>query len=148
MCHNCCFLSSLFQGDVKLSDFSVATEMTEDRKVKGTNAYLLTESTGSPRYMAPEVFRGDPYNEKCDVYSFGLILWHCIEMAVPFGTFSKTELISYVYSGKVTPSFNPDWNKQLRDLFSVCWSFDFQNRYDCDTIMEILKTEIQAMSSK
>lgn len=30
--------------------------------------------TGTYVYMAPEVIRCEPYNEKCDVYSFGVIL--------------------------------------------------------------------------
>lgn len=30
--------------------------------------------SGTYVYMAPEVIRCEPYNEKCDVYSFGVIL--------------------------------------------------------------------------
>lgn len=29
---------------------------------------------GTYVYMAPEVIRCEPYNEKCDVYSYGVIL--------------------------------------------------------------------------
>lgn len=30
--------------------------------------------SGTYVYMSPEVIRCEPYNEKCDVYSFGVIL--------------------------------------------------------------------------
>lgn len=30
--------------------------------------------SGTYVYMAPEVIRCEPYNESCDVYSFGIIL--------------------------------------------------------------------------
>lgn len=35
--------------------------------------YVFTFS-GTYVYMSPEVIRCEPYNEKCDVYSFGVIL--------------------------------------------------------------------------
>lgn len=28
--------------------------------------------------MAPETFEGGPVDEKCDVYSFGIIMWECL----------------------------------------------------------------------
>lgn len=135
------------KGKVKLCDFGLATEMTKERRVEGTNTYLLTENTGSPRYMAPEVYRGSAYNEKCDVYSFGLLLWQCTELMVPFDTFSRREIISYVYSGRVTPCFNPDWSEQLRILFCSCWSFDFRKRHNFKHIMMILENEMKVLSS-
>ncbi len=36
--------------------------------------YNLTEAVGSWAYMAPEVVLGQPYNEKVDVFSFGVIV--------------------------------------------------------------------------
>ena len=29
---------------------------------------------GTPYYLAPEIARGDRYDERCDVYSFGVVL--------------------------------------------------------------------------
>ncbi|KAH7666044.1 Non-specific serine/threonine protein kinase protein [Dioscorea alata] len=40
------------------------------------NTFLSSKSTiGTPKWMAQEVLRNEPSNEKCDVYSFGVILW-------------------------------------------------------------------------
>lgn len=61
------FVSSDVRGDVKIFDFGLAKEFKpENRDDNGT--YKHTADTGSPRYMAPEVFLGKPYNETCDVY--------------------------------------------------------------------------------
>lgn len=37
---------------------------------------------GSYRYMAPEVFRHEPYNLKVDVYSFAMIVFQLFECQV------------------------------------------------------------------
>jgi len=34
--------------------------------------------------MAPEVFKGDPYTEKVDVYSAGVILFEMLAGRLPF----------------------------------------------------------------
>lgn len=45
-------------------------------KVPGSNpvTYKLTGETGSFRYMAPEVAQSLPYNQRADVYGFGIML--------------------------------------------------------------------------
>lgn len=35
----------------------------------------MTGETGSYRYMAPEVFRHEPYNNKVDVYAYAMIVF-------------------------------------------------------------------------
>ena len=35
--------------------------------------------------MAPEVIRNAQYNEKADIYSFGVLLWELITGMVPYG---------------------------------------------------------------
>jgi serine/threonine protein kinase len=39
---------------------------------------------GTPEWMAPEVMEGHPYNEKIDVYSFGVLLSELITRQMPF----------------------------------------------------------------
>lgn len=34
--------------------------------------------------MAPEVIRSEPYNEKCDVYSFGIVLNELVTGEYPY----------------------------------------------------------------
>lgn len=58
----------LDDGDhVRVADFGHARFLTDEEMA-------LTGETGTYVYMAPEVIRCEPYNEKCDVYSFGVIL--------------------------------------------------------------------------
>ncbi|CAN0005912.1 unnamed protein product [Discosporangium mesarthrocarpum] len=50
-------------GHVKLFDLGLARILKEEDKLESGN-YKLTGETGSQRYMAPEVFLREPYNEK------------------------------------------------------------------------------------
>jgi len=72
------------RGDVKLFDFGFAREMLPMDRVAGTNCYNLTALTGSMRYMAPEVALKKPYNEKADIYSFGILLYEIVALAPSF----------------------------------------------------------------
>ncbi|EKX37677.1 hypothetical protein GUITHDRAFT_40846, partial [Guillardia theta CCMP2712] len=60
------------EGHLKLSDFGLSRVL--DKGKSGGN-YRMTGTTGTIRYMAPEVVRSDLYNEKADIYSYGLVLW-------------------------------------------------------------------------
>lgn len=62
--------SNIFLDDalhVRVADFGHARFLDDDEMA-------LTGETGTYVYMAPEVIRCEPYDEKCDVYSFGIIL--------------------------------------------------------------------------
>lgn len=61
-------------SSVKIVDFGLATV---------TNSYPLFPKCGTPGYVAPEVVNykdGDTlYNEKCDIFSLGVILFKMYE---------------------------------------------------------------------
>ena len=53
-------------------------------RAQHADLYQLTGETGSYRYMAPEVFRHQPYNAKVDVYGFSMICYQLFEGLAPF----------------------------------------------------------------
>ena len=38
----------------------------------------MTINLGTPITMAPEIYKGEKYDAKCDIYSFGIIMWQII----------------------------------------------------------------------
>ncbi|CAK4841714.1 unnamed protein product [Aphanomyces euteiches] len=50
----------------KLSDFGISRNRAADE--------TMTAGVGTCRWMAPEVIRGEKYDESCDVWSFGCVL--------------------------------------------------------------------------
>ena len=53
-----------------LSDFGIATHCKEGEK---RNTYC-----GTDEYLAPEVIRGQPYDEKIDIWAIGILIYECI----------------------------------------------------------------------
>ena len=54
-------------GEYKLGDFGIA------KKLEATQANLSRK--GTLNYMAPEVYRSEPYGSNVDIYSLGLVLY-------------------------------------------------------------------------
>ncbi|KAI9117906.1 hypothetical protein K1719_011048 [Acacia pycnantha] len=89
---------------VKVGDFGLS------RLKDGT--FLNTISgRGTPQWMAPEVLRNEPSNEKCDVFSFGVILWELMTQSVPWNNLNSLQVvgvqISSVTAGTVIQSNAP-----------------------------------------
>lgn len=64
-------------GDFKLGDFGIAKE------VEKTQSGLT--KTGTQTYMAPEVYKGQPYGSSVDMYSLGIVLYRLLNHnRVPF----------------------------------------------------------------
>ena len=47
--------------------------------------------------MAPEVGMHQPYNELCDVYSFGVLVWEMMALTKPYGNIDMASLIRDVW---------------------------------------------------
>ncbi|CAM9860297.1 unnamed protein product [Discosporangium mesarthrocarpum] len=100
-------------GTLKLFDFGLARVVSRTR----VNArYEMTGETGSMRYMAPEVVESLPYNEKVDVYAFGLLLWEMLEYRRVFDGMDLSDFYSRVVNGGARPALDPSWPQVLYGL--------------------------------
>lgn len=81
----------------------------------------MSGMAGSKRFMAPEVYQGMPYNEKVDVYSFGIILWEICALRKPFAGMSVEDHFQDVIIGGQRPPLNPAWPDVVRHLLRLCW---------------------------
>ena len=61
---------------IKLSDFGASTFFKKQDK-------LITDCIGTPYYVAPEVLLGE-YDEKCDLWSIGVISYMLLTGRPPF----------------------------------------------------------------
>jgi serine/threonine protein kinase len=56
--------------DFKLGDFGIARQLEKTQSVRSQK--------GTYQYMAPEVYRGESYNETVDIYSLGIMLYRML----------------------------------------------------------------------
>ena len=84
----------------------------------------MTGNTGSLRYMAPEVALRQPYTEKADVYSFGIIVWQMARDKVPYKGMTRDEFMKNIVIGGDRPSLDKNWPSRFSDLLTSCWNND------------------------
>ena len=103
----------------KLCDFGTATRLTTE----------MTSVVGSAACMAPEVFEGKGYSEKCDIYSFGIVLWEMFSRKKPYDNIGPPafRIMWDVYNGVRPPKLKniPDC---LMNLMENCWAKDTTKR--------------------
>ena len=62
---------------VKICDFGLSRVMT-DTPIRDSS------SAGTPEWMAPELIRNEPFTEKCDIFSLGVIMWELCTLNRPW----------------------------------------------------------------
>jgi tRNA A-37 threonylcarbamoyl transferase component Bud32 len=72
----------LVDGVVKVLDFGLAKSLAGDGST--TDLTDSNQIMGTPAYISPEMVRGDPLDERSDLYSLGCVLHEMIAGAPPF----------------------------------------------------------------
>ena len=109
--------------DIKLIDFGIAKifnkcEKNKDKRIKG-----------SLNYMAPEALQGN-YDEKCDIWSCGVILYILLIGNYPFDGNNKAEIIKKIKKGQFTfpEGFEAAASPEIKDLINCCLKLDPDER--------------------
>ena len=110
---------------VKLGDLGVA---------KIAKSGMATTQIGTPYYMAPELWRGRPYDKKADVWSLGAVLYEMASLKHPFEAKDEKGLAQKVMAGIYRPV--PDsYSRDLHDAIKVPLTC-FHNRF-CAILIHI-----------
>ena len=100
---------------IKIADLGVSTAL-ETRQLAKTQI-------GTPLYLAPEIWKNRPYNQKCDIWSLGVILYEMMNFSYPFLARDASDLGRKVVMGKyIMPSYtqySPDLISVVRRLLQV-----------------------------
>ena len=94
--------------NIKLIDWGIACKLKEGAK--------LNQKSGSPYYMAPEVIQG-LYDNKCDVWSCGILMYNMLTGSYPFKGDSVKDLFWNIKS-KVLDFENDFWSRFTPECIS------------------------------
>jgi len=128
---------------LKLLDFGLSICVA--RRTEAASAYQMTGGTGSLRYMAPEVIMNLPYNEKADIYSFGLIAYEALTGVSPYGNMKKEKFITTVVNKRERPPLGlDDYGRtikcpdELKEMIAQCWDHEPLNRPSAGHCLQVL----------
>ncbi|KAL6908151.1 hypothetical protein ACP4OV_002321 [Aristida adscensionis] len=113
---------------VKVADFGLSRLKFE--------TFLTTKTgKGTPQWMAPEVLRNEPSDEKSDVYSYGVILWELATQKIPWDNLNTMQVVGAVgfmdQRLDIPNNIDPQW----ASLIENCWDSDPRRR---PSFLEIL----------
>ncbi|RLN95169.1 hypothetical protein BBJ28_00014796 [Nothophytophthora sp. Chile5] len=135
--------------DAKISDFGISRE----RHVIETH---MTAGMGTSFWIAPEVLNGQDYDERADVFSFGVVLseldtddfpyWNAANP--PGGKLEEGNILQLVAAGKKRPAFSAGCPPPILELAHRCLQRKPGDRPSAEELVRILEElELMAFSS-
>ncbi|URD76507.1 STYKc [Musa troglodytarum] len=109
---------------VKICDFGLSRVMTDGPMRDNSSA-------GTPEWMAPELIRNEPFTEKCDIFSLGVIMWELCTLNRPWEGTPAVQVI-YAVANEGTRLEIPEG--PLGKLISDCWA-EPHERPSCQEIL-------------
>ena len=123
-------------GSAKVCDFGLSHVM-EDAAVESGS------SMGSPQWTAPEILRGQSYDQKADTYSYGVLLYEVMSRTVPYSGRDQCELVVGVITKLLPrPELTADqaapWPPRLPELMLRCYAEEPADRPDFAGVLDEL----------
>lgn len=126
---------------VKVCDFGLS-------RLKENTFLSSKTAAGTPEWMAPEVLRDEPSNEKSDIYSFGVILWELVTLQQPWSCLNPAQVVAAVGFKNRRLEIPSNVNPQVAALIESCWINDPWKRPSFSNIMDFLEPLIKSPSPR
>eukprot|EP00027_Filamoeba_sp_ATCC50430_P015123 CAMPEP_0168575864 /NCGR_PEP_ID=MMETSP0413-20121227/19928_1 /TAXON_ID=136452 /ORGANISM="Filamoeba nolandi, Strain NC-AS-23-1" /LENGTH=443 /DNA_ID=CAMNT_0008609475 /DNA_START=5 /DNA_END=1333 /DNA_ORIENTATION=+ len=121
----------------KVSDFGMSRQVLENKTNK------TTSEIGPIRWMAPEALRRRVYNQKTDVWSYGVVMYEILTRKIPFHELDLVHVATSVSLKELSlvPEIKENAEKKkypavLVSLLETCLNYVPEERPEFDTIMK------------
>jgi len=129
-------------GRVKVCDFGLSQVKRHGQMLQDRDS-----AKGTPLWMAPEVMNFLQFNEKADVYSFGIVLWELLTRDEPFKHHNNFEKFKRaVCIQRERPSIPESCPDSLRTLIEECWAHNANIRPSFEDIIARLNEAVVDVS--
>jgi len=115
------------QDNVKITDFGLAMNVKKQSDADST--FIM--GVGSPAYMSPEQIKSYPLNQKTDLYSLGVVLFHLLTGRLPFRARNPAQLVYKIINADPPSacSLNPEVPEQMDPIIRKALEKDLYSRY-------------------
>ena len=98
----------------------------------------IKDIVGVMPYIAPELFVGDAYSQKSDIYAFGILMWEISSREKPFHELVHDKLLALRIFKGLRPTITNDTPQFYRDLMQKCWHSDPTQRPTAKEIYQVI----------
>lgn len=113
----------------KVGDFGLS------HVIMDINEAIKLDRFGTPTHMPPEVLKDGMLVSKCDVWSFGVILWQMWTCQRPWAGMSPQQVVAAVGLDGRKIAAPDDMPSDVRSLFLSCLETDHEKRPSFDEIL-------------
>lgn len=110
------------EGHVKVTDFGFCAKLTQEQSKRAT-------MVGTPYWMAPEIIKQQPYDERVDIWSLGIMAIEMIEGVPPYLDEEPLKAL-YLIATHGTPELTDadSVSLELKDFLNVSLQMDPEKR--------------------
>ncbi|PSS11436.1 Serine/threonine-protein kinase [Actinidia chinensis var. chinensis] len=125
---------------VKVGDFGLS-------RLKNATFLTAKSGRGTPQWMAPEVLRNEPSNEKSDIFSFGVILWELMTGSIPWKHLNSLQVVGVVGFMDRRLDLPENLDPRASSIIHDCWQSNPQNRPSSQDLIVRVTDLIQAVAA-
>jgi ankyrin repeat protein len=125
--------------EIKVCDFGLSRFNTD------SNLKTLVQMRGTFAYCAPEVYFGEQFSTKSDVYSIGMVFWELVTRCIlghyerPFGEFKNLQfdfqIIIQTAKKGLRPTIPATCPEGWKNLITDCFDHSTEKRPSCNEII-------------
>jgi serine/threonine-protein kinase len=112
------------EGMAKLADFGLVLNVNE-------RSEIASAVSGTPTFMAPELFMATPASPQSDIYALGVTYFYLLTAQLPYSSENVRQLIRMHRSAAIpdTRRINPDVPERVQTVIERCLAKSPDDRY-------------------